>query len=441
MKQSNLAPRRCQSAAAALCVALTLTVCGAPPGTSEAAAEVSQVNLDALTAEALRSNPELAFYRAEIAAARGGRRQAGIYANPDLTTEVGGNRVRGGGMSAEGTAWSVSVMQTFEYPGRMALRKAIANQDVTLAELGFDHFTAALEARAGILGYRLLLAQQRAQAISEVANRLQELLGVLVQREPGGITPLIEVRIIEASVVTFRRRAIEAAQALQSALFDVNLIRGQSLGTPLQIADSDPVFPDPPPMAAMLESARNKNFEIRMRLAELEQQGFELRLGKKQRWPDVSVGPFVSRETAGDRETVAGIGISLPLPFWNRNAGNVEIEEARLEQAETSMFLTQTKVEQAVMETYLAYELAVTEMKRWQKDSVRRFHEAAELGDRHYRLGSLPIATYLELQREYLDALDSILTLQEQAFESRLQLQSLTGVPINGNPADKPEKP
>lgn len=401
------------------------------------------LSLDTLVAQTIGQNPELRFYQAEIAAAKGGRRQAGIYANPELSTSLGAKRVSGSGFSAEGAAWSVSVLQTFEYPGRISLRKAVANQDIRLAELGLDQFKAALAARARTLGYNLLTAQEKAQAATEVANRLQELLDFLVQRDPAGVTPLLEVRVIEASVVTFRKRAIEASQALQTALFEVNLLRGQPLDTPLRIADTQLKLPTVPDRERLLESARIKNFDIRTRLAELEQQGFKLELSKNQRWPEISVGPFVSQDKAGDRETVAGIGISLPLPLWNRNAGNIETEKARQQQAETSLFLVRLKTEQAVMEQWLAYRLKNEEMQRWQTNSIQRFHQAAELGDRHYRLGSLPIATYLELQREYLDALESILSLQAEALESLLQLEVLTQSELGNaiTPASSPQNP
>jgi cobalt-zinc-cadmium efflux system outer membrane protein len=383
-------------------------------------------SLEDLVAQTLAKNPELRFYEAEIAAARGARRQAGMAPLPELSTSVGAKRATGSGFSSEGTAWSASVLQTFEFPGRISLRKAIANQDVRLAELGLEQFKSALAARARMLGYQLFTAQERARAATEVANRVQELLDFLVQRDPAGVTPLIENRVVEASVVTFRKRAIDASQALQSALFELNLLRGEPLDTPLRIADVQLDFPPVPDREALLASARARNFDIRMRLAELEQQGFKLELSRRQRWPEIAVGPFISQEEAGDRETIAGIGITLPLPLWNRNAGNIETGKARQQQAETSLFTVRLETEKAVMEEWLAYRLNSEELRRWQADSVQRFRQAAELGDRHYRLGSLPIATYLELQREYLDSLDSILSLQTDALASLQRLEVLT---------------
>src|SRR5687768_8415061 len=94
----------------------------------------ASTSLETLVTEALEKNPELRFYEAEIEAARGGRKQAGTFPNPEVSGSAGQKTVRGPGVSDEGAAWSASVVQPFEWPGRIGLRKAIANRDIELAE-------------------------------------------------------------------------------------------------------------------------------------------------------------------------------------------------------------------------------------------------------------------------------------------------------------------
>ena len=69
------------------------------------------VSSDALATEVVAQNPELAFYEAELAAARAGVRSAGALADPELTVSAGRKRVTDatGVLAGEGTAWSVSV--------------------------------------------------------------------------------------------------------------------------------------------------------------------------------------------------------------------------------------------------------------------------------------------------------------------------------------------
>src|SRR5215217_9284300 len=126
------------------------------------------VPLDSLTQQILASNPELKFYEAEIAFAKGEQRTAATWTNPELSATLGEKRVRSGPVTSDGAAWSVSVRQTFEWSGRIPLRKAIANQQVKLAELGLAQFRAALASRARTLAYQVFAAQEKAAAAREV---------------------------------------------------------------------------------------------------------------------------------------------------------------------------------------------------------------------------------------------------------------------------------
>lgn len=391
------------------------------------------VHLNTFVAAVLENNPELELYEAEIAVAKGGRKQAGIYPNPKLSTSLGQRSVSMGGLSDEGVAWSASLVQTFDFPGRRELRKAIANENIRLAELGLNQYRAALDAEANIIGFKLLAAQRKAEATTEVAERLRELSEVMVQRDPAGVTPLIEIRIIKAAAISFRKQAIEASQELQSALFQANILRGQPIAMPLKIRATAIELPEPSKETDFLFAAAKNNFRLKMRQAELEQQGLRIELSEKQRWPAISVGPFVEQAKGGDDETIAGIGISLPLPVWNSNKGNIAIERSRRAQAETSLFLTRREVEMEVLEQLLAYRLRLRELTEWGEDAIKEFQETAQLGDRHYRLGALPIATYMELQREYLAALNAIVELQAEAVESREKLEVATGLSARAN--------
>ena len=145
-------------------------------------------------------------------------------------------------------------------------------------------------------------------------------------------------------------------------------------------------------------------------------QGIEL--AQKDAYPSFTVGPYFSQERAGDRERQFGIGISMPLPLWNRNEGNIETATARQKQAETSMYVTQRTVERQVVEKALTYQTKLTEMAKWRPESVAEFRKAAALADRHYRLGAVPIATYVELQKQYLEAVEALLETRREALEA-----------------------
>jgi cobalt-zinc-cadmium efflux system outer membrane protein len=406
-----------------VCLALVLASSHAAEST-----DTNQVSLDVLVSDVLTHNPELNFYQAEIAAAKGERRTAGTLTNPEVSASLGNKRVSGIG---DGVAWSVSAQQTIEWPGRVPLRKAIANQQIKLAELGLAQFKAALAARTRALAVTLFAAQEKAVATREVADRFQSLREVLVQRDPAGLTPTLETRIIEATELTLHRRASEAATAEQSALLELNQLRGQPWTQTTKVQRPSLSLLPAQNLDALLVAALTNNFELQMRRAELEQQGFQVSLAKNERNPSFSVGPYVSQERTGDRETQVGLGLTVPLPLWNRNKGIIETAEARQKQAATSMLVTQRQIERQVAEKAMRYQAKLTEMGKWRPDSIEKFQEAAALADRHYRLGAVPIATYVELQKQYLEAVEALLDTRTEAFEAGQGLELLTGVSLS----------
>src|SRR5436190_6740276 len=411
-------------------------VCGAetPPGETNA----PPATLDALAADVVERNPELNFYGAEIAAAKGERRTAATWAQPELSTTLGQKSVRSGGLSDEGVAWSLGVRQTIEWPGRIPLRKAIANHQIKLAELGFDQFKAALAARARTLAYNLFAAQEKTAAAREVADRFQALREVLVQRDPAGLTPLLETRIIEATELTLKRKSSEASLTTQAAMLELNQLRGVPWAQPLKMESAQLRFRAAPDMDALLLAGQMNNFGLQMRRVELEQQGFKISLARKDGRPSFTVGPYLSQERAGDREQQIGVALSMPLPLWNRNQGSIATAEARQKQAETSLYVTQRDLERQIVERALAYETKLREMSNWRPESVEEFRKAAELADRHYRLGAVPIATYVELQKQYLEAVEALLDTKREALDAGQELQRLTGLDFDAVRMDKP---
>ena len=262
---------------------------------------VTSTSLDALVAEALAKNPELKFYEAEIAAAKAGRKTAGGWANPEVSGSVGQKRVSSPGLSDEGIAWSVAVVQPFEWPGRVGLRKAIANHDIELAQLGAERFKVALTGRIRLLAFGLFAAQEKAAAANDVAARFKALREVLVQRDPAGLTPLLETRVIEATELNAQRKASAASLAVQAALLELNQLRGAATDAPLTVVPPTVSFPTSLDKQQLAAAARTNNFELRLRAVELAQQGFRVDLAKNERYPRPRPRPGVFRGKSRQR--------------------------------------------------------------------------------------------------------------------------------------------
>jgi cobalt-zinc-cadmium efflux system outer membrane protein len=390
------------------------------------------VSISTLVAEISANNPELQFYRDEIAAAKAGARVSGRLADPELSFDIGHRRVNdtGGNLAGEGTAWSVSVTQTFDWPGRLSLRKAIANRDVELAGLGLARFENALAARARTLAFGLHAAHAKAAAIREVADRFTALKETYLARDPAGVAPLLESRVIEAGELTIERRATEAELALQAALLELNQLRGAAVDAPLRVSAPTISFNALPETTTLLAAARENNFDYQMRRVEVEQQGFAVSLARNERRPGFSISPFVSSDDTEGRETTVGLGVSIPLPVTGRANSAIAVAGARRRQAETMLLVAQRELDREVLTAAQAFSIKLAESRRWSPEAAQKFREAAELADRHYRLGAVSVAIYVEMQSAYLDATEALLDTQREAMEAGLRVQELTGLDL-----------
>ncbi len=385
------------------------------------------VTIAALVAQTLTENPEIKFYEAEILAAKAGLRQAGQWANPELSLDIGRKSVRSSDASTSGLAWAATLAQPIEWPGRLALRKAIANSDVALAEIGLVRFKQAVASKVRTLAFSLAMQQERAAAAAEVQDRLTALKDVIVQRDPAGVTPLLEAKIIEASAIVVQRDAAEAAIAMQKALLELNQLRGRRADAPLIVQRTEFSFPEYAGFSDLLSQAAANNYDLKARIRELETQGLRVSLAKNERYPTFTVGPVVSQERPGERETTAGIAFSVPLPLWNNGKAAVEAAEARRIQAQASLLTTQREVERQVVEAALLYETHRQRLAVMKPETLQSFKEAAALADRHYRLGAVEIATYIELQEKYLEAVEAINETKVESLEAALTLEQLIG--------------
>src|SRR5256886_7103757 len=401
-------------------------------GSARIALAGDAISLDGLVAEALARNPELNVYSSEIAAAKGERRTAGEWQNPEASTEGGAKITRDyhGNTLGDGIVWTLGATQAFEYPGRVTLRKAIANHQIAVAELGLEGLRAALAARVRAAVFHGALSQAKADAAGEIAKRFDDLSAILAQRPTAGVAQEADVRIIQASAIPLRRRPIEAQREVQSAIHELNQMRGARIDSALTLPDVDLTLRALPPVATLFFTARDRNYDVRTRVLELEQQGYKVRLALNERWPAVRVGPFAHNERSDTNEYQFGVTASFPLPLWNMNTGKIESEKARVAKVEAELAALIRETERKVADAEFIYRSRRDEAEQLQATILPQLREAAESGDRNYREGAVPLATYTELQKQYLDSIDAFTAAQAAAIDrseehtSELQSQS-----------------
>lgn len=409
--------------------ALSFLLCAAPPAIAQNA-PAAAVSLDALTQDVIAHNPERQFYQRQIEAAGVERQAAGRWADPEAVVEFGqrrANDITSGALTGEGLTYAVSVVQPIEFGGRIALRRAIAERQVALAKIGLQQFDATLAARVRSLGYGLFAADEKANAARTVAARMRTLARVIVSRDPAGPAPQLEARSLEASAISAERTAASADADANSILYEFNQLRGAPFAARIRIVRPDMSLPVLPSGTVLAANAAANNFELKALRAQFEQQGLRTDLARKARIPTVSVGPYYDHARSDIRETNYGVRVSTTIPLWNRQAGDVAIEEGKQAQANATLINAERRIARDVFDQAAQYDAKREALAKWDGQSARGFAAAAEDADRNYRLGAIPLTTYTQMQQAYVEATNAVLDTRREAIEALLQLRALNG--------------
>ena len=113
----------------------------------------------------------------------------------------------------------------------------------------------------------------------------------------------------------------------------------------MDLAPSGPlgVLPPEPTLDGVLENAISRRQEVAAARAEVETALARVRFARAERIPDITAIGGAKRQSDGFRGVF--LGLSIPLPLFDRSAGAIEATEARVQSAEERLALTSRQVE------------------------------------------------------------------------------------------------
>jgi outer membrane protein, heavy metal efflux system len=228
------------------------------------------------------------------------------------------------------------------------------------------------------------------------------MIELLKKRPAAGPVILLELRVIEGSLVEFQKSARDFETQRDAARASLNVLLGRDDDDPLDLKD-DLTPPANRYSITELSKQLEKSPSLIKRLAEIERTTHEAKAAILEAKPDLEIGPFLSREDAGERETTIGLALSVPLSWRNRNQGNIAAAKANQARAEAEFASEMLSARSEIARRLRLYESAVVQVESIPVSQVESLHDAADLADRQYRLGAIPVQLFLDMQREFLN--------------------------------------
>ncbi len=364
---------------------------------------------DELVVVALTLNPELQAKRAGTGEAAASLIVAGLWPNPQI-----GVSARPGIDGASGYVLEGDLLFQLLRPGESDAQKKVAGAG--LAGVRADLVTEEYRVVADVRQQRLaVLAAERSVALFEEAADLRKLSADLVrkQRQIGEATELAS-SATELELAESHRDVRKARTELATEMRALNRILGLppeyplkliGFGEPLTVIVLDDISDEE--LDRRLVAGRP---ELRAKEAAFEKAEQELRLAVIGQYPRLGLGPAFERELGGEKSL--GIGLSLELPLFNRNQGEIAEKQAARDRVRAEYVALLHRLRSDAFSARATVRAAKAEVEGQEKDILPLLRRNQELFEGAYRARELNIVDWITAQeravnarREYLDAL------------------------------------
>ena len=399
---------------------------GLPPGPavgerapqSAAAAAAEPLSLAKAIELALEGNPEVAAAKRQWEATEGQVLQGRSRPNPELAYSLEDTRSK-----TRTQSWQLNL--PVELGGKRAARTKAAEKTREQAQAQLAELQATVRANVAAAYFDVLTAQERLVLARDSAALAKSSTDTVSKRVAAGkVSPVEEskARVAEAGVrVELAQAASEQRNAL-SRLFALlgridapyTVLEGKAENLPSvpSLADLQPLISSAPGVVlARIEVDRRKA------LTELEQS---------KRVPDVTVSVGMQRSNETQRNVLL-FGVSVPLPVFDRNQGNL-LEALKLEdKARDELQAATVRLHSEVAQARERLSTITAEVQSLQQDvlpGAKSAYDAATIG---FENGKFNFLEVLDAQRTYFTAKSQYLKALGEAHRAAADIDRLLG--------------
>jgi cobalt-zinc-cadmium efflux system outer membrane protein len=386
------------------------------------------INLRQVLTLALTHNPDLKAFSWAVRAGEAKTLQAGLRPNPELETEIeefGGSGDLSGFSAIETT---IQLGVPIDLGGVRRKQRQIAGLEAELA--GWNYETARLDVLTQVnRAFIDVLAAQKVVTLNEELVRLAEQVfnTAKAQVEAGKVSPVQQLRT-QVELVNSRIALEASKRGLEGARFVLAATWGSTSPT-FEKVEGQFEMAKPIPTVEQLANRIFQNPNIARWTVEIAHRSAAIQLERSRRVPDLSIdGGMKHLSESGDVAFI--LGLSLPLPLFDRNQGAIREAEYNLVRSFEEQRSAEVAVRTALMTAYGTLSAAagtVSSLKNEVLPSAQSTFDAVTEG---YRIGKFDFLEMLDAQRTLFDVRSSYIDALAKYHKAVADVERLIGEPL-----------
>ncbi len=340
-------------------------------------------------------SPRIAKAKAELEAADGRAMQAGVRPNPVVSAEVENFSGTGPYRTFGQTETTVAVSQPFELGGKRRARREVAAADRAIARIALRKAEADLSYDIIVSHAELRAAEERAVLARQVLARAVELARIAETLVDVGRDPPLTGLRADALLAEAKAGKLRAEAELLSARQRLALLIGS------EDPELSAAVQDMAPPLALADGAQS--LDERMAVAERDVAAARVKLAQAEAVPDVTASGGV-RNFRESGDTAFIVGVSIPLPVFNRNRGNIAAARADGDAAQAGLAQARLNARFSRRDAELMLAAANERVAALSGASLFQANEAARIAEIGYQQGKFTLIELIDAQEAQTSA-------------------------------------
>ncbi len=390
-----------------------------------AIAAENDLTLDQAIALALQANPAIAVVMREREVESAQALQAATRPNPTLSAQVEDLR-------SQYRNSTILISQQLETAGKRDTRMAAADVNLAIADVDILVVQAETSAKVYAAFYQVLAAQQAFKLANELLQISTQSKETTAKRVLAGkVSPVEETKakVAEASIkielATANQQLVSAKERLSHLWGNAHV--GNALDNSAYTAIGE--------LDKLSEAAPLNDLIVQLQIAPRLQQAMlsikqKQALGdieKAKQTPDVTLSLGAKRNEELGGITQAVIGVSIPIPVFDKNQGNLQSAFARKLQAEDEKVALENQLRTDLMEAYGRRQLQIDTANTYRNDILQGAQSAYEAARKGFEFGKFSFLEVLDAQRTLFQAKTQFIQTLVLARLAEADIQKILG--------------
>ncbi len=312
-----------------------------------------------------------------------------------------------------------------ELGGKRDARIAAAELTRDVARQEAEQVRADVREQTVASFFDVLIAQESVALSTKTVEIARDAYRIADKRVEAGKVPPLDADRAQVELANAELEAAQAASFLASARRSLSVLWGNpspqftkvegDVSTPLERPDLDD-------LSAALETSP----ALQVARLESERSRAQIDVERSKRYPDIEVSAGVIRNNELGRNQMM-LGVSIPLPFFDRNQGNIYEASMLAYKSRDDYLGLKTRLQTQLQRAASDFDIAKSSALRLESQIMPSANLAFERAKRGFEAGKFSFLDVLDAQRTLFQARARHLSALSDAYQALAQIDRILG--------------